>query len=178
MKKVGSILVLLLLLTAVTSAFAAVYYFTQIETEKTKVLELKAELRDFKARGRATPVAADGGASAGTSIEPPRMETSSSAPGVVITVPAEGQSVGSPMQVAGRAITFGPELYVRVRDATGKLLGEGTSLVSYGSAGDYGNFSAELEFVRPETATGTVEVFELSVTGGRELNTVAKSVSF
>lgn len=72
--------------------------------------------------------------------------------------------VDDPIEVSGISRAFEGSISIRVRDANGKQLVE--AYTQGGSMGTFGKYREEITLGRtPETAQGTVEVFEYSARG-------------
>jgi type II secretory pathway pseudopilin PulG len=85
---------------------------------------------------------------------------------IKVTEPKPGATISSPVKIAGEAQVFEANVRLRVKDATGKVLGNGFTTATQG-APEFGDFSAEFSFKQPaETQVGTVEVFEESAKDG------------
>lgn len=85
---------------------------------------------------------------------------------IKVTDPQPGAAISSPVKIAGKAQVFEANVQLRVKDASGKVLGEGFTMASMG-APEWGDFSEEFSFTEPsETQVGTVEVLEESAKDG------------
>lgn len=96
---------------------------------------------------------------------------------IKVSQPTAGQTIGSPVRVAGTAQTFQGAIWVRLRSSSGLVLSEKPALASAsGSAG--GTFEASLSFTAPKSTTrGTVEVFSNDPRDGHEKDLVSVPVS-
>ena len=93
---------------------------------------------------------------------------------IIITSPASGANVGSPVTVAGWGSAFENTLAVHVLDETGSVLGEGFAMVN-AEFGQRGPFTATVTFTPPGSAqTGRIQVYSLGASDGaiEHLNSV------
>jgi len=97
-------------------------------------------------------------------------------PAIWLTAPKAGQTVGSPMKVAGMAMVFEATVNYRLKNSEGKILAEGFAQAAAG-APEHGEFSFTIDFAA-ETGKGTLEVFEVSMKDGGEINKVSVPVVF
>ncbi len=148
---------LVALIIGITGGLAGVYYFTQLETEKSKLIELRAEVRTLRAL-------LDG--------------VSISAPAMILLAPVDNTSVTSPLMVTGRAIAFESTVNARVLDGTGLVLAEASGRTDAVDVGVFGDFAIELEFDPPTTTSGTVAVFEYSARDGSMINEDSATIVF
>lgn len=85
---------------------------------------------------------------------------------IKVSDPQPGASIKSPVRIVGKAQVFEANVRLRVKDASGKALGNGFTTASMG-APEWGDFSEDFAFKAPsETQVGTVEVFEESAADG------------
>jgi hypothetical protein len=117
------------------------------------------------------PAPADPGG--GTPIE----EASSGSGNTVVTAPLARDSVTSPLPVSGRARAFENTVNIRLTNADGQILAE-TFATADGDLGDFGKFSAMLEFAATSSGQGTLEVFQISAEDGSEQDRVVVPVNF
>ncbi len=111
--------------------------------------------------------------------EPKQGERMSASKNVVVSSPAEGQVLGNPFIILGRARAFENVANWRVRDDRNTVLAEGYFMTDARDAGLYGAFRIRAFFnVLPETDKGRVEVFTLSPRDGSEQDMVSIPVSF
>ncbi len=92
-------------------------------------------------------------------------------PVIWATAPTPGQTVSSPVKIEGSAMIFEAMVNFRLKEAGGKVLAEGHTQASAG-APERGEFSAELAFTPAEAEEGQLEVFEISMKDGSEVNKV------
>ncbi|MGR6319389.1 Gmad2 immunoglobulin-like domain-containing protein [Micromonospora soli] len=96
-------------------------------------------------------------------------------PPIVVTAPATGDRVTSPVTVTGTADVFEATVSVRVLDAAGREIGTAFTLATCGS-GCRGDYRASVRYRRATTGPGTVEVYEVSARDGSRINVVAVPV--
>ena len=96
---------------------------------------------------------------------------------IVVMEPLSGDSITSPLTIAGEASVFEATVSFRVVTVGGTVLGQGHATASEG-APQRGTFRAELKFDTPLYAeSGYVEVFELSAKDGSVTEIVRVPVS-
>lgn len=102
--------------------------------------------------------------------------TSQDGPNIVVSSPAHGAQVKSPVQVGGLARVFEGTVEIVIRDGQGKELGRGVTAASAG-APQRGQFTAALSFSAPVSKVpGTVEVFSRNPRDGSVENLVSVPV--
>jgi len=85
---------------------------------------------------------------------------------IKVMEPKPGATITSPVKIAGEAQVFEANVRLRVKDASGKVLGDGFTTATQG-APEWGDFSEDFSFKSPsKTQVGTVEVFEESAADG------------
>ncbi len=92
-------------------------------------------------------------------------------PIIWVTAPTPGQSVNSPIKIKGTAMVFEATVSYRLKDASGNVLAEGYTTASTG-APERGDFAAELVFTPGQPGSGQLEVFEVSMKDGSDINKV------
>lgn len=95
-------------------------------------------------------------------------------PRLVIEVPMAGAVVSSPVLVSGLAATFEANVQLRVRDASGAVVGE--TFTTAAEAFTLTPFAAELDYAVTTAQMGCVEAFETSAMDGSEINIVQAPV--
>lgn len=95
-----------------------------------------------------------------------------------VTKPAVNASAGLPLVVSGEARVFENTVNIRVRNANGTELVETVTTADAPDVGQYGAFSASVNYPAPGTTNGTVEVFTLSAKDGAEIDKVIIPVTF
>jgi hypothetical protein len=95
-------------------------------------------------------------------------------PSMAIEVPVAGGVVSSPVLVSGLAATFEANVQLRVRDASGAIVGE--TVTTAAEAFTLTPFAAELGYAVETAQLGCVEAFETSAMDGSEINIVQAPV--
>ena len=98
-------------------------------------------------------------------------------PAVIVTSPASGEELSSPVVVSGRAFVDAGEVTITVLDETGTPLASTRTEVGCGE-GCRGRFEARLAFFAQQRIAGAVVVFEVSAQGGYPVNVVSIPVTF
>lgn len=99
-------------------------------------------------------------------------------PNIVVTEPRANQEVGLPLTIKGEARVFENTFSYRLRNADGSTLVEGFGTANAPDIGQYGPFTVTLNYPRPTSSAGTVEVFNYSARDGSEENKVSIPVRF
>jgi hypothetical protein len=94
----------------------------------------------------------------------------------VVTTPAEGDSLASPVTISGTANVFEGTVSIRVLDAKGKVIVSDFTTASCGT-GCRGDYSKRVAFYSAQEQQGTIEVFEASAKDGKPTNVVSISVT-
>lgn len=84
--------------------------------------------------------------------------------GIVVTEPTENSIISSPVKVSGFANVSEGLVVIRVKDANGSVLGQGTATACMDV--NACPFGASISFLKPETELGTVEVLSPSPVDG------------
>ncbi|MEU4480346.1 Gmad2 immunoglobulin-like domain-containing protein [Micromonospora sp. NPDC023966] len=92
-------------------------------------------------------------------------------PPIVVTAPAIGDPVGSPVTVTGTADVYEATVSVRVLDAAGQEIGTAFTTASCGS-GCRGGYRLDVRYRRATAGPGTIEVYEVSARDGTRINVV------
>jgi hypothetical protein len=92
-------------------------------------------------------------------------------PSILVEQPLVGQTVTSPVTIAGTANTFEATVSMRVLDADGQKLKETFTTATCGS-GCRGDFSKEVAFEVDEEQPGFVEVYESSAEDGSDIHLI------
>ncbi|MFC0033043.1 Gmad2 immunoglobulin-like domain-containing protein [Micromonospora chaiyaphumensis] len=92
-------------------------------------------------------------------------------PPVVVTAPAIGDRVASPVTVSGTADVYEATVSVRVLDAAGREIGTAFTTASCGS-GCRGAYRLDVRYRGAAAGRGTVEVYEVSARDGSRINAV------
>lgn len=97
---------------------------------------------------------------------------------IVVTEPKEGQLVGLPLTIKGKARVFENTVSFRIKDSDGSVLLENFVTADSKDVGEFGPFEASVNYPEPKGDKGTVEVFEYSAKDGKEINKVKIPVVF
>ncbi|MET7971304.1 Gmad2 immunoglobulin-like domain-containing protein [Micromonospora sp. NPDC005305] len=92
-------------------------------------------------------------------------------PPIVVTAPAIGDRLASPVTVAGTADVYEATVSVRVLDAAGREIGTAFTTASCGS-GCRGTYRLNVRYRHAAAGRGTVEVYEVSARDGSRINLV------
>lgn len=84
--------------------------------------------------------------------------------GIVVTEPSKNSIISSPVKVSGFANVFEGLVVIRVKDANGSVLGKETATTCMDV--DACPFEASINFLKPGTELGTVEVLSPSPVDG------------
>lgn len=86
--------------------------------------------------------------------------------GIYVDVPITNQKVFNPLRVSGRANVFEGNIQIRVKDANGTILGKGSATACLGT--DACPFEVAINFTKPKTSTGTLELYSPNAVDGTE----------
>jgi immunoglobulin-like protein involved in spore germination/sporulation and spore germination protein len=92
-------------------------------------------------------------------------------PAIVVTAPAIGAAVSSPVVVKGTANVFEATVSLRILDARGREIVKSFTTATCGT-GCRGDYSKAIRFSVSEGQPGTIVVFEASAQDGRPINVV------
>lgn len=95
---------------------------------------------------------------------------------ISVTEPCEGDSITSPVVVAGVANVFEATVSLRILDANGDPLIEAFTTAECGT-GCWGEFETKLRFGVDREQPGTLEVFESSAEDGSDIHKVVIPVT-
>lgn len=84
--------------------------------------------------------------------------------GIKIESPEASSIITSPLTVKGSANVFEGKVIVNIKDANGQILGSGQATACMGY--DACPFTTTVDFKKPATQAGTIEVYNLSSTNG------------
>jgi hypothetical protein len=98
-------------------------------------------------------------------------------PAIVVTSPAIGDRVASPVNVAGTANVFEATVSLRLLDAAGREIATTFTNASCGS-GCRGDYSAAVSYQLSADQPGTIEVYEVSQANGSRVHVVRIPVVF
>lgn len=88
----------------------------------------------------------------------------SEAPAIIVYSPQSNSKIGNLSEILGEARIYSRQLNYAVSNSKGAVVGSGMINVS-GGIGVYSPFSGKLEFGNPNTATGTIDVFQIGQSG-------------
>ena len=91
--------------------------------------------------------------------------------------PVFDELVTSPLTLEGE-VAYAARLGYRLKDATGKIVAQGTVTVSDRGVGQPRTFKTEIAFSDVQTATGTLEVFDAAASRESAAGTVTIPVAF
>jgi hypothetical protein len=109
--------------------------------------------------------------SASPSVSPELSPSVDELPAIVVTKPSPGDTVSSPVTVAGTADVFEATVSIRILDANRKKIADTFTTATCGT-GCRGDFSKQVDFTVSAQQQGTVMVFESSAENGRPINVV------
>lgn len=98
-------------------------------------------------------------------------------PIIWVTSPVKDQVIMDPVKISGNARVFEATVSFRLRDADGNVLAEGFATAAEGAPGR-GDFDGELDFTTNGPGQGQLEVFEVSMKDGSDLNKVSIPVQW
>lgn len=85
---------------------------------------------------------------------------------IVVEYPKPGDSVGFPFKAYGKARVFESQFSWRLKDANGKVVGQGSGMANSPEMGKYGPFEIEVGFAETNGDSATLEVFDYSAKDG------------
>lgn len=97
-------------------------------------------------------------------------------PPILVTGPAIGERVGSPVTVAGSADVFEATVTVRVLDAAGRAVATAFTTATCGT-GCRGDYRIAVTYRVPREQAGTIEVYEVSADDGTRTHVVTVPVT-
>ncbi|RJR32173.1 hypothetical protein C4569_00455 [Candidatus Parcubacteria bacterium] len=97
---------------------------------------------------------------------------------IFVSEPKDNQEIGLPLIVKGDARVFENTFIVRVSDNKGNKLAETTAMSESPDAGYFGSFNIQVNYNKPASETGIVEVFQYSAKDGTETDKVIIPVKF
>jgi len=97
------------------------------------------------------------------------------APAIVVENPRPGQTVTSPVSIAGTANVFEATVSIRILDASGREIARSFTTATCGT-GCRGDYEHGVEFDVASSQPGTIEVFEESAEDGSDINVVSLPV--
>ena len=97
-------------------------------------------------------------------------------PAIVVTAPAIGQRITSPVTITGTAQVFEATVSIRILDSAGREIGTAFTTAGCGT-GCRGDYRATVGYRAATTQSGTIEVYEVSARDGSRINVVAVPVT-
>lgn len=104
--------------------------------------------------------------------------TNSDGENIIVDFPKNGETIGLPVTIKGKARVFENTVNYRIKDSEGKIILERYTNADSEDVGQFGSFEETVNYPDPEDEKGTVEVFEYSAKDGSEINKVEISVIF
>ncbi len=98
-------------------------------------------------------------------------------PVIWVNSPIADQTIISPVRIKGNARIFEAMVSYRLRDADGNILAQGSTMAAAG-APERGDFEAQLSFTPASVGKGQLEVYEVSMKDGSEMNMVIVPVQW
>ncbi len=92
-------------------------------------------------------------------------------PVIWVTSPAPGQKISKQFDIKGSARIFEATVNYRLKDSGGNVIAEGYTMASEGAPGR-GDFSKTISLASSFAGTGQLEVFEVSMNDGSDMNKV------
>jgi germination protein M len=97
---------------------------------------------------------------------------------IVVSSPVAHEKISSPLDIQGKARVFENVVSIRLKDAAGKILFQGTAMADSPDVGEFGAFEKQVQFTLTESTEGTLEIYESSAKDGSEINKVTIPVQF
>lgn len=97
---------------------------------------------------------------------------------IVVFSPQEGDEVGLPLKVQGKARVFEGTVNLRLKEKDGEVLVEDITMAKSPEMGQFGPFEKELLYSQPAKAEGILEVFQISAKDGSEIDKVVIPIRF
>jgi hypothetical protein len=97
---------------------------------------------------------------------------------VIVESPLANEAISSPLKISGQARVFENQLNYRLNDGGGSILAQGNMTAGSLEAGQFGQFSVEVNYLKPKSGQGTLEVFDYSAKDGSEADKVTIPVKF
>lgn len=95
---------------------------------------------------------------------------------ILVDSPWSGDSIKNPVEISGEAIAFEGTVNIRVKDSDNHVLSQTTTQNQSGT--ERSAFKISLDFNKPTTKKGTIEVYTLSAKDGEEQDKVTITVIF
>ena len=153
---IKKILIIVLVILALGSAGYSAYLYSNLQKIKTEQVKQVTT----------------------TNEQQPSEVDEASKPNIVVFSPKKGDKIGLPLKILGEVRVFENTFNVRVKDEKGNILKEETLTAMQGDAGQFNLFDADINYDKPTTATGFIEVFDYSAKDGAEIDKVSIPVKF
>lgn len=86
--------------------------------------------------------------------------------GIIVKTPQSSTAISSPLKITGNANVLEGKVAIRIKDATGQILGQGAAAACLGY--DACPFETEIAFNSPRSDTGSIEVYNPSFDGSQK----------
>lgn len=96
---------------------------------------------------------------------------------IIINQPLSNDTISSPVEITGRARSGEGAVYFRLKDGMNKAIAEGSATAPLGGSG-LGFYSGKLEFDRPTTQNGWLEVYTKDAQDNSEQNLISLPIVF
>lgn len=97
---------------------------------------------------------------------------------ITINQPLVDAIISSPVTIKGLARVFENVLQVRIKDASGQVLAENSTMANSQDIGLFGPYQIDLAYNNPQTREGVIEAFQYSAKDGSEIDKVAIAITF
>jgi spore germination protein GerM len=124
-----------------------------------------------------TPTTVFGGEGVMLDPQVDRSDFADTTPLIFLESVAPGDTIATPVKVAGMSNTFEANVRIRVLGADGSVLADTFTTATSGS-GTWGTFAVNVPFAKGAQTTGTVVLFETSPKDGSMVNVVEVPVRF
>jgi len=104
--------------------------------------------------------------------------TPTSEQNIQVLSPHPNEEIGIPLFVVGKARVFENQLNVRLKDATGKVLVQELITAQSSQGNAFGSFTKAIDYPKPTTPNGVLEVYDLSSKDGTEIDKVSIPIKF
>jgi len=152
---IKKILIIVLIILALSSAGYSVYLYSNLQ-------RLKATQKE----------------AAETNEQNSNEIDDANKPNIVVFSPKKGDKVGLPIKILGEARVFENQFSVRIKDKNGNILAEEGVTALEGDAGEFNLFEKEINYKKPATTDGFLEVFDNSAKDGSEIDKVTIPIKF
>lgn len=176
-----TIVIIAILITALTGG--GVYYWQSRKT-KTQTQELTQEKQDLqkqvdelKEEKKELEKIVEKEETKEVEPEPGEQKEATSQKGyIVLTSPKSGETVTSPIQIAGKASVYEGTLNIMIKDSKSAVIAEDFTTCSLG-APEWGDFNTILNYSVSSPQQGTIEIYTKSAKDGSIDDIVSISVT-